>query len=272
MAILKKSNFLCRSKGNRFHTGVHTKILREKRKELVMSIASVAKLMGPKIFGLKTETVLKTVMTKGFASKNNALPKSVVNALRKEIKPLDEFVTVAEQMGYKNIHFKYGLKGDKNTVTGLVNAYSGKTHIGYLAGGLDANAAKPLVQLRGKISPQRGMDKVNFNFFGDYNKPINTIDSVTNIAYNKGKTAIDFDAGAIKGHLSGDLKQVMAITEDSVQAAVKKLQTKIGKLEYGWNNKFEPGFKILDTNTRIVKPTNLDDILPKAKRIKEAHK
>ena len=245
MAILKKSNFLCRSKGNRFHTKVHTKVLRKKRKELVMSIASVAKLMGPKIFGLKTKTVLKTVMTKGFASKNNALPKTVVNALRKEIKPLDEFVTVAEQMGYKNINFKYGLKGDKNTVTGLVNAYSGKTHIGYLAGGLDANAAKPLVQLRGKISPQRGMDKVNFNFFGDYNKPINTIDSVTNIAYNKGKTAIDFDAGAIKGHLSGDLKQVMAITEDSVQVAAKKLQTIIGKLENGWNNKFEPGFKNL---------------------------
>ena len=238
-----------------------------------MSITSVAKLMGPKIFGLKTEAVLKTVMTKGFASKNNALPKTVVNALRKEIKPLDEFVDLAEQMGYKNIHFKYGLKGDKNTVTGLVNAYSGKTHIGYLAGGLDANAAKPLVQLRGKISPQRGMDKVNFNFFGDYNynKPINTIDSVTNIAYNKGKTAIDFDAGALKGHVSGDLKQVMAITEDSVQEAVKKLQTKIGKLENGWNNRFEPRFKILDTNTRIVKPTSseLDKL---AKKIKEAHK
>lgn len=211
-----------------------------------MSITSVAKLIGnPKIFGLKTETILKSVMTKGFVSKNHVLPKSAVNALRKEIKPLDEFVTVAEQLGYKNINFKYGLKGDKNTVTGLVNAYSGKTHIGYLAGGLDANAARPLVQLRGKISPQRGMDKVNFNFFADYNKPVNTIDSVTNIAYNKGKTAIDFDAGALKAHVSGDLKQVMAITEDSVQEAVKKLQAKIGYYENCWNKKIEPGVKNL---------------------------
>lgn len=205
-----------------------------------MSITSVAKSIGPKIFGFKTDTVLKTVMTKGFLSKNNALPKTAVNVLRKEIKPLDEFVNIAEKMGYKNIHFRYGLKGDQNTVTGLVNAYSGKTHIGYLAGGLDANAAKPLVQLRGKISPQRGMDKVNFNFFGDYNKPINTIDSVTNIAYNKGKTIIDIDAGAVKGHLSGDLKQVMAINEASVQAAAKKLQTKIEKFEYDWNSQLQP--------------------------------
>ena len=240
-----------------------------------MSITSVAKLIGPKIFGLKTETVLKSVMTKGFVSKNHALPKTAVNALRKEIKPLDEFVTVAEQLGYKNINFKYGLKGDKNTVTGLVNAYSGKTHIGYLAGGLDANAAKPLVQLRGKISPQRGMDKVNFNFFGDYNKPINTIDSVTNIAYNKGKTAIDFDAGALKAHVSGDLKQVMAITEDSVQEAVKKLQTKIGKFEYGWNSQIQPQYKTFGDNSSIYrhlhKPTSseLDEL---AKKIKKAHK
>ena len=240
-----------------------------------MSITSVAKLIGPKIFGLKTETVLKSVMTKGFVSKNHALPKTAVNALRKEIKPLDEFVTIAEQLGYKNINFKYGLKGDKNTVTGLVNAYSGKTHIGYLAGGLDANAAKPLVQLRGNLLPQRGMDKVKFNFIGDYNKPINTIDSVTNIAYNKGKTAIDFDAGGIKGHLSGDLKHVMSIAEDSVQEAAQKLQMKIGCYENFWNKKFAPQYKTFGDNSSIYRhlhrPTSseLDEL---AKKIKKAHK
>ena len=48
------------------------------------------------------------------------------------------------------------------------------------------------------------------------------------------------DAGAVKGHLSGDLKQVMAINEASFQAAAKKLQTKIEKFEYDWNSQLQP--------------------------------
>lgn len=127
----------------------------------------------------------------------------------------------------------------------MVNAYSGKTHIGYLAGGLDANGAKPILQLRGNILPQRGMDKVKFNFFGDYNKPINTIDSVTNIAYNKGKTVIDFDAGALKAHVSGDLKQVMSIKEPSIKEAVETLTAKMTKFDNGWNNRLAPEYQTM---------------------------
>lgn len=64
-----------------------------------MSITSVAKILGPKIWGLKSETVLKSVMTKGFVCKNLALPKTAVNALRKDVKCLDEFAGNLESLG-----------------------------------------------------------------------------------------------------------------------------------------------------------------------------
>ena len=223
-----------------------------------MSIASVSKLFTP-----KAGNILKTCMRKGFKVKGD-----VPNSLVKQLPGGDKFLKELSNLGYKNVSLKGGVKGGKNTVTGLVHAYSGKTHIGYLAGGLDANAAKPIVQIRGQILPQRGMSPIRFNVFADGNKTITQpLDASLNATLHQGKAVLNADAGALKGYVSGDAKQVMSLAPKHYCRLFKGYQDLITKLDSKWQQLFEPRkpiepLKVVDKKTDMTfeKIKNLKDV------------
>ena len=223
-----------------------------------MSIASVSKLFTP-----KAGNILKTCMRKGFKVKGD-----VPNSLVKQLPGGDKFLKELSNLGYKNVSLKGGVKGGKNTVTGLVHAYSGKTHIGYLAGGLDANAAKPIVQIRGQILPQRGMSPIRFNVFADGNKTITQpLDASLNATLHQGKAVLNADAGALKGYVSGDAKQVMSLAPKHYCRLFKGYQDLITKLDSKWQQLFEPRkpiepLKVVDkkTDKTFEKIKNLTDV------------
>lgn len=223
-----------------------------------MSIASVSKLFTPKV-----GNTLKTCMRKGFKVKGD-----VPNSLVKQLPGGDKFLKELSNLGYKNVSLKGGVKGGKNTVTGLVHAYSGKTHIGYLAGGLDANAAKPIVQIRGQILPQRGMSPIRFNVFADGNKTITQpLDASLNATLHQGKAVLNADAGALKGYVSGDAKQVMSLAQKHHYRLFKGYQDLITKLDSKWPQLFEPRkpiepLKVVDkkTDKTFEKIKNLTDV------------
>ena len=223
-----------------------------------MSIASVSKLFTP-----KAGNILKTCMRKGFKVKGD-----VPNSLVKQLPGGDKFLKELSNLGYKNVSLKGGVKGGKNTVTGLVHAYSGKTHIGYLAGGLDANAAKPIVQIRGQILPQRGMSPIRFNVFADGNKAITQpLDASLNATLHQGKAVLNADAGALKGYVSGDAKQVMSLAPKHYCRLFKGYQDLKNKLDSKWQQLFEPRkpiepLKVVDKKTDMTfeKIKNLKDV------------
>ena len=223
-----------------------------------MSIASVSKL-----FTSKAGNILKTCMRKGFKVKGD-----VPNSLVKQLPGGDKFLKELSNLGYKNVSLKGGVKGGKNTVTGLVHAYSGKTHIGYLAGGLDANAAKPIVQIRGQILPQRGMSPIRFNVFADGNKAITQpLDASLNVTLHQGKAVLNTDAGAVKGYVSGDAKQVMSFAQKRDGRLFKGYQDLKTKLDSKWQQLFEPRkpiepLKVVDKKTDMTfeKIKNLKDV------------
>lgn len=223
-----------------------------------MSIASVSKLFTP-----KAGNILKTCMRKGFKVKGD-----VPNSLVKQLPGGDKFLKELSNLGYKNVSLKGGVKGGKNTVTGLVHAYSGKTHIGYLAGGLDANAAKPIVQIRGQILPQRGMSPIRFNVFADGNKAITQpLDASLNVTLHQGKAVLNTDAGAVKGYVSGDAKQVMSFAQKRDGRLFKGYQDLKTKLDSKWQQLFEPRkpiepLKVVDKKTDMTfeKIKNLKDV------------
>ncbi len=164
-----------------------------------MSIASVAKLFGPKM-----QNYLKIVMKKGFKVQGQ-----VPNTLLKQVPGADEFLKTAKTLGYNKVSLQGGIKGGKNTVTGLVKAYSGKTKIGYMAVGLDANAPKPILQAKVNIVPLKGGEKIRFNIFANGNRKItDPLDAVEEYSAKKGKLNLNIDTGAIKGHLDGDVKSI----------------------------------------------------------------
>ena len=213
-----------------------------------MSIASVSKFVTPKV-----GNILKTCMRKGFKVKGD-----VPNSLVKQLPGGDKFLKELSNLGYKNVSLKGGVKGGKNTVTGMVNAYSGKTHIGYLAGGLDANAAKPIVQIRGQILPQRGMSPIRFNVFADGNKAITQpLDASLNATLHQGKAVLNADAGALKGYVSGDAKQVMSLAQKHDGRLFKGYQDLTNKLDSKWQQLFEPRkpiepLKVVDKKTDMT--------------------
>ena len=223
-----------------------------------MSIASVSKLFAPKV-----GNTLKTCMRKGFKVKGD-----VPNSLVKQLPGGDKFLKELSDLGYKNVSLKGGVKGGKNTVTGMVNAYSGKTYIGYLAGGLDANAAKPIVQIRGQILPQRGMSPIRFNVFADGNKAITQpLDASLNATLHQGKAVLNTDAGALKGYVSGDAKQVMSFAQKRDGRLFKGYQDLKNKLDSKWQQLFEPRkpiepLKVVDKKTDMTfeKIKNLKDV------------
>ena len=223
-----------------------------------MSIASVSKLFTP-----KAGNILKTCMRKGFKVKGD-----VPNSLVKQLPGGDKFLKELSNLGYKNVSLKGGVKGGKNTVTGLVHAYSGKTHIGYLAGGLDANAAKPIVQIRGQILPQRGMSPIRFNVFADGNKAITQpLDASLNATLHQGKAVLNADAGALKGYVSGDAKQVMSLAPKHYCRLFKGYQDLKNKLDSKWQQLFEPRkpiepLNVVDKKTDMTfeKIKNLKDV------------
>ena len=192
----------------------------------------------------------------------------VPNSLVKQLPGGDKFLKELSNLGYKNVSLKGGVKGGKNTVTGLVHAYSGKTHIGYLAGGLDANAAKPIVQIRGQILPQRGMSPIRFNVFADGNKAITQpLDASLNVTLHQGKAVLNTDAGAVKGYVSGDAKQVMSFAQKRDGRLFKGYQDLKTKLDSKWQQLFEPRkpiepLKVVDKKTDMTfeKIKNLKDV------------
>ena len=212
-----------------------------------MSIASVSKLFTP-----KTGNLLKTFMRKGFKVKGD-----VPNSLVKQLPGCDKFLNELSELGYKNISLKGGVKGGKNTVTGLVHAYSGKTRIGYLAGGLDANAAKPIVQIRGQILPQRGMSPIRFNVFADGNKAITQpLDASLNATLHQGKAVLNADAGALRSYFSGDIRQVMSLAQKQDSSIVHKYNKAVNEFQTKWKQLFEPQKPIEPLNV-VVKKTDM---------------
>lgn len=224
-----------------------------------MSIASVSKLFTP-----KAGNILKTCMRKGFKVKGD-----VPNSLVKQLPGGDKFLKELSNLGYKNVSLKGGVKGGKNTVTGLVHAYSGKTHIGYLAGGLDANAAKPIVQIRGQILPQRGMSPIRFNVFADGNKAITQpLDASLNATLHQGKAVLNADAGALKGYVSGDVRAVMPLVQKGNGPIIINNYNKVVRdLQAKWKQLFEPRkpiepLNVVDKKTDMTfeKIKNLKDV------------
>lgn len=196
-----------------------------------MSIASVSKLFTPKM-----ESALQKVMRKGFK-----LQGQVPHTLLKEVPGADEFLKTVKTLGYNKVSLKGGIKGGKNTVTGLVQAYSGKTNIGYFAVGLDANAAKPIIQARGQITPIKGGERIKFNMLADGNKKLlDPLDAAAEYSAKKGKIICNIDDGAIRGHFDGDAKTIFDLAERYNPGIADKLRNELNRAQIEWTKLFTP--------------------------------
>ncbi len=178
---------------------------------------------------------VKTIMSKGFKAKGT-LPNSAL----KQIPEADSFVKTLRELGHKDIKLDFGVKGGKNTVTGRVNAYSGKKYIGYVAGGIDKNGAKPILQLRGSLPTTKTGQPVSFNGILDANKTLkHPLESAVEISMKQGKAVCDMDLGGIKSQVAADVKSVMDISKHYGEGdPVRKLNDIHKGLQDMWANMF----------------------------------